>query len=66
MRYVLQVTAYDVMDQVQISLVLHEWPPVATESRTLAIARTGTVRGTGESDPAQWAIDALVAALELL
>lgn len=66
MRYELRVTAYDMLDQVAVALVVLEagdTPQVSTK----AVLRSMTVvRGTGEPDPSEWARDALVAALEAL
>jgi hypothetical protein len=58
------MTAYDVMDRVQYSVILlpieHNGIP-APEWTTMA---AGTIAGTGESDAREWCRDALIAALE--
>jgi hypothetical protein len=64
MRYEARVTAYDVLDQVMVSIVLIESSDDPTVSRQVPVRRAVTVQGTGESDPLQWARDALVAILE--
>lgn len=64
MRYELRLTAYDMLDTVAIATVVLEagdMPQVSTRAVHRSVT---TVRGTGESDPLQWARDALVAALE--
>nr|CRY96853.1 hypothetical protein [uncultured prokaryote] len=66
MRYQLVVTAYDVMDQVFIAVAVGELGPTETHRSVPPLSRSTTVRGTGESDPTEWARDALVAALEVL
>lgn len=66
MRYEARVTAYDVMDKVMIALVVLEASDVPQASQQVVLRSTTTVQGEGESDPSQWARDALVAALEAL
>lgn len=66
MRYELRVTAYDVMDQVFIALVLVGQESTETRMSVPPLTRTGSVAGIGETDGPEWARDALVAALELL
>lgn len=66
MRYELIVRAFDVMDQVYVTVSLKdqedslavepEWQRLASEQ----------FRGRGESDPRKWAIDALMWAAESL
>jgi hypothetical protein len=66
MRYEARVTAFDVMDDVWVSVTVTgtgDWP--ADRRGPLVNCRT-TVQGTGESDPRAWARDALIAALEAL
>lgn len=66
MRYEARVTAYDMLDQVTVALVVLEASDIPQVSTKVVLRSTTTVRGTGEEDPRQWAIDALVAALESL
>lgn len=66
MRYEIRVTAYDVMDSIHVALVLYGSEPALELSGEVVLTSTTTVRGTGESDPSEWARDALVAALETL
>ena len=66
MRYEARVTAYDVMDRVMVALVVLEAADVPQVSTTVVHRCTTTLRGEGESDPRQWAIDALVGLLESL
>lgn len=66
MRLSVTLYAHDVMDQVWISIQLHmadddpEVPPRAI------MAWHTTIPGVGETDPAHWAANALVGALEAL
>lgn len=65
MRYEMRVTAYDVMDQIHVAIVLEgsgDWG--AEEHTRLVVA--ADCPGSGEPDPRAWARDALVAAIENL
>lgn len=64
MRYEARLTAFDMLDQVHIVLGVFQSDGLSEVPHTLVAQRVLTVRGTGESDPFQWARDALVAALE--
>lgn len=66
MRYEARVTAFDVMDQVHVAVALYRTGQGTEEPTVLVGTRVTAVPGTGESDPWQWATDALVAALENL
>lgn len=66
MRYELRMNAYDMMDQVAIALVIIGTNMDGDNAIEKVLTRASTVRGTGESDPREWAIGALVAALETL
>lgn len=64
MRYELRLTAFDMLDQVHVALVIVEASDTHQVSMQVVHRSVSTVQGTGESDPLQWARDALVAALE--
>lgn len=66
MRYEARVTAYDMLNMVCVAVVVYESDPDAPVLREPVVTSTTTVRGTGESDPREWARDALLAALESL
>lgn len=66
MRYELRLTAFDMLDQVNVALVILEASDIPQVSTHRVVSRVSTERGTGESDPLQWARDALVQALENL
>lgn len=66
MRYEARVTAYDMLDQVAIALVVLEAGDQPQISTRVVLRSMTTVRGTGGSDPSEWARDALVAILETL
>lgn len=61
MRYRLHLNAWDVMDRVHVSISLFDDHDDGSE-RVLELS--SDLVGTGESDPWEWARDALVAALE--
>jgi len=66
MRYEARVTAYDVMDRVMVAVVVLEAGDIPQVSQQAVLTSTTTVQGSGESDPREWARDALIAALESL
>lgn len=66
MRYELRMSAYDVMDQIWVTLSLHSQQDVAEGAADALAHISTTVAGVGESDPREWMRDALVAALEVL
>jgi hypothetical protein len=66
MRYEARITAYDVLDQVCVALVILEADDAPQVSTRVVHRSVSTERGTGESEPLQWARDALVQALENL
>ena len=66
MRYEARVTAFDMLDQVHVALVVLEAGDAPQVSQQVVLRSLTTVRGEGESDPSQWARDALVAILETL
>lgn len=66
MRYELRMTAYDMLDQVCVALVIWSQPDADVTGQVPVLKAATTVRGSGESDPSAWARDALVSALEIL
>jgi hypothetical protein len=64
MRYELRLTAFDMLDKVTVATVVLEASDIPQVSTQVVHRSVSTVQGTGESDPLQWARDALVAALE--
>jgi len=66
MRYELRLTAYDVMDQVQVTLSLFDTSRADLPGAGPVLHTVSLVRGMGEDSPSRWTIDALVAALETL
>ena len=58
--------AYDVLDQVHVHVGVRERADDNERPFRTVFECTTTVPGTGESDPRQWAIDALVAILEAM
>jgi len=66
MRYEARVTAYDVMDQVAIALVVVGQESTGLHTSVPLLTRSTTVQGTGEPDVEEWVRDALVALLETL
>lgn len=66
MRYEVRLSAYDVMDQVWVTVTLHSQQEVAEGIGEPVMQLSTTLDGTGESDPFDWVRDVLVGALELL
>lgn len=66
MRYEMRVTAYDMLDQVHVVVAVYGPDMPGSITTEQVVQSSTTVQGTGESDPLQWARDALVAALEML
>lgn len=66
MRYELIVRAYDVMDQVVVSLVYQDQEVLQGEGSTWIPLVHEQFDGTGEDDPRKWARDALMWCAEAL
>jgi len=65
MRYELCIRAYDVMDEVWITIQMKETNSLTTPIAEMVWSVSDQISGTGESDPLQWARDVLVALLEM-
>jgi hypothetical protein len=66
MRYEARVTAFDVMDQVHIALVVKCQQSVAEGHPMEVLALSCSIAGEGVDDAHHWVRDALVALLEYL
>jgi hypothetical protein len=66
MRYELKVTAYDVLDQVHISVILRSSENDPESKPHTELQYVTTYAGEGITDPGAWVRDTLVAALEAL
>jgi hypothetical protein len=66
MRYEATLSAYDMIDQVHVTMTLRGRSGSLGAPQEVVLATSTTVQGTGESDPTVWARDALVAILETL
>lgn len=66
MWYSATINAYDVLGDVWITVVVREAVPGPTTEQVALFQRHVQFQGTGESDPAQWLQDALVALAETL
>lgn len=64
MRTIATVNAYDVLSTVHVKLIVREYPDAESASPRTVLECTTTVQGTGETDPRQWIVDALVGLLE--
>lgn len=62
----MRVTAFDMLDQVHVAVVILEAADMPQAATRTVVTRVSTQRGTGESEPYQWARDALVQAVESL
>lgn len=60
------INAYDVMDQVHITV--RAWLQAEAQSEPIVLLLKGStdIPGVGETDPVRWVRDALVGALEML
>lgn len=65
MRYEMRVTAYDVVDQVQVVVMLEKRQKPGIDPIREVLACT-VFAGQGMDDPFQWCKDALIAAIEAL
>jgi len=52
------------MDEVHIAVAVYDDAQPVTGERLPVVSTKVVIQGTGEDDPRQWLIDALVAALE--
>ncbi len=66
MRYEAHLTAYDMLDQVQVTLSIRGTEGSLGAPQEPVLFRSTLVRGTGEVDPTEWGKDALLAILETL
>jgi hypothetical protein len=66
MWYSASVYAYDVMDQVCITLVLRSAGGLGAVEEPVELRATTTVSGVGETSPQEWVKDALIALIEAL
>lgn len=66
MRYEARVTAYDVMHQVQVTLVVYSNDGAEEGHYSPVLSITDTIEGQGEGDAREWARDALLAIMERL
>lgn len=66
MRYELIVRAFDVMDQIHVSVVAAGQEDLVAEGSSWTTLAVGTLQGTGEDDIRKWARDVLHWATEAL
>lgn len=66
MRYELRLTAFDMLDQVHIAGSVRMTGDAPGDVSEPALQWTTSLPGTGQSDPAEWTTDTLLAALESL
>lgn len=66
MRYEMRLTAFDMLDKVNVALVILEASDIPQISTRVVARSVTTVQGEGESDPSEWARSALISALEAL
>lgn len=66
MRYRLYLSAWDIMDNVYVAVGVYDDSGEREDDGVRCVELKTTIRGTGESDPHEWARDALIAALESL
>jgi len=66
MRYEARITAYDMLDQICVAIVLVALYDDPLSTPEVVLKRVSSLQGSGESEPTEWIRDALVAALETL
>lgn len=66
MYLTLHVDAFDMLEQIHVSLRVRQLESDGEGLSSLLIERSVTFPGTGEDDPGTWAKDALVALIEAL
>lgn len=66
MRYEARVTAYDCLDRVAVGATLYRSTDGLPQPQERVLGISVLARGTGETEPADWLRDALVALLEAL
>lgn len=64
MRLRAHLSAWDCMDTVHVSAAVYDDDVPSNGERLPVVSTKCVIQGTGEDDPRQWLIDALVAALE--
>lgn len=64
MRFRAHVSSWDCMDTVHIAAVVYDDDVPSIGERVPVLSTKTVLQGTGEDDPRQWLIDALVAVLE--
>jgi len=66
MRYEARVTAYDVMDEVWVTVTVQASSGFPDQGTHQVLATRTSLAGTGETDVHEWLRDVLVGALEML
>jgi len=66
MRYNAEIRAFDMLDQVHLSVRVFATDGVNTTVHQLVVEETQTCPGVGEPDPLEWLKDALIYLLEEL
>lgn len=66
MRYEAEFHAFDMLDQIHLTVRVWGADGALVQERQVAYQVTDTIPGQGESDPREWLKDALVAMLEAI
>lgn len=67
MKYTASMHIYDALSTVQYAVTVTSWPEDTSSSRPeVVLSRSGSIQGVGETDPAHWLSEAMVAVLESL
>ena len=64
MRYQMNLSGYDMLDQVHVAAHIIDFADRTEKGYAQVFEMTTDVPGVGESDPREWFKDALIAALE--
>jgi hypothetical protein len=65
-QYVATITAWDLLDRVNVSVRMVEYDHLDPSHHEMALAHESILQGEGVSDPSQWLSDVLIWLLETL
>ena len=66
MKYIASMHAYDVLDNVQVTVLVREYVDYSEEKSELVLAQAQVFRGEGVDNAREWLRDVLVELLETL
>lgn len=66
MKFIASMHAYDVLDNVQITVLVRSYPDYNEPGSELELAQAMVIKGEGITDARQWLLDVLLALAETL